>query len=255
VKSGYGLATEAELRSLEAIRAAAAGHPVAVVPTFLGAHEVPLEHRAERERYLRLLVDEMIPEVARRRLAAFADVFCEQGVFSVAESRRILAAARDHGLGLRVHADELAATGGRAGGRDGRALGRPSRPCLGSGDARARRGSVRGDAFALGVVLPAPAALRARPRPRRRGSSRRARHRRQPRRRALALDAVRDDGGLFLDGSLLRGGRGAATVNAADPSTSGRGGPPGRARADLVALRSPRLLDLLTLASVPSGPW
>jgi len=112
VKSGYGLSTEAEVRSLEAIRDAAAAHPVTVVPTFLGAHEVPLEHRADRERYLRLLEDEMIPEVARRRLAVFADAFCEEGVFSVAETRRVLAAAREHGLELRVHADELTNTGG-----------------------------------------------------------------------------------------------------------------------------------------------
>jgi imidazolonepropionase len=112
VKSGYGLETQAEIRSLEAIRDAAAAHPVTVVPTFLGAHEVPLEHRADRERYLRLLVDEMIPEVARRRLAVFADAFCEEGVFSVAETRRVLGAARDHGLRLRVHADELTNTGG-----------------------------------------------------------------------------------------------------------------------------------------------
>jgi imidazolonepropionase len=112
VKSGYGLATEAEVRSLEAIRDAAAAHPVTVVPTFLGAHEVPIEHRGDRERYLRLLTDEMIPEVARRGLASFCDVFCEEGVFSVAESRTILAAARDRGLKLRLHADELAGTGG-----------------------------------------------------------------------------------------------------------------------------------------------
>jgi imidazolonepropionase len=112
VKSGYGLELEAELRSLEAIRDAAAAHAVTVVPTFLGAHEVPLEHRGDRELYLRLLVDEMIPEVARRRLAVFCDVFCEEGVFSVAEARRVLLAARDRGLGLRVHADELTPTGG-----------------------------------------------------------------------------------------------------------------------------------------------
>jgi imidazolonepropionase len=112
VKSGYGLELEAELRSLEAIRDAAAAQAVTVVPTFLGAHEVPLEHRGDRERYLRLLVDEMIPEVARRRLAVFCDVFCEDGVFSVAETRRVLLAARDRGLGLRVHADELTYTGG-----------------------------------------------------------------------------------------------------------------------------------------------
>jgi imidazolonepropionase len=112
VKSGYGLETAAELRSLEAIRLAASRHPVRVVPTFLGAHEVPPEHRAARKRYVDILVDEMVPAVAERRLAVFADVFCEQGVFSVDESRRILLAARAHGMKLRVHADELGATGG-----------------------------------------------------------------------------------------------------------------------------------------------
>ena len=112
VKSGYGLETAAEVRSLEAIRDAAARHPITVVPTFLGAHEIPLEHRKDRERYLRLLIDEMIPEVARLSLAAYCDVFCEAGVFSVEESRRILKAARERGLKLRLHADELCWTGG-----------------------------------------------------------------------------------------------------------------------------------------------
>jgi imidazolonepropionase len=112
VKSGYGLSTEAELRLLEAIRSAGEKHPVTLVPTFLGAHEVPVEQRADRERYLELLVEQMIPQVARRRLAEFCDVFCEQGVFTVAESRRILLAAREHGLKLRLHADELACGGG-----------------------------------------------------------------------------------------------------------------------------------------------
>ena len=112
VKSGYGLTTEAEIRSLEAIRAASERHPLAVVSTFLGAHEVPLEHRADRGRYVDLLVGEMVPEVARRGLAEFCDVFCEEGVFSVAETRRILEAARRHGLSLRLHADELGWTGG-----------------------------------------------------------------------------------------------------------------------------------------------
>jgi imidazolonepropionase len=112
VKSGYGLSTESELRSLEAIRAAAGLHPITLVPTFMGAHEVPVEHRGGRDRYVDLLVDEMLPEVARRRLAVFADVFCEQGVFTVEESRRILGAAAAHGLKLRIHADELGDTGG-----------------------------------------------------------------------------------------------------------------------------------------------
>jgi imidazolonepropionase len=112
VKSGYGLETGAELRSLEAIRLAASRHPATVVATFLGAHEVPREHRADRERYVEILVREMVPEVARRGLAVFADVFCERGVFTVDESRRILLAAREHGMKLRIHADELAWTGG-----------------------------------------------------------------------------------------------------------------------------------------------
>lgn len=112
IKSGYGLSTESELRSLRAIRAAAAQHPATVVATFLGAHEVPLEHRAARERYVELLIDEMLPAVAQERLATFCDVFCEQGVFTVKESWRILQAAAGHGLGLRVHADELCWTGG-----------------------------------------------------------------------------------------------------------------------------------------------
>ncbi len=112
VKSGYGLETGAEIRSLEAIQQAAARHPVRVVPTFLGAHEVPPEHRDDRTRYVDRLVLEMIPTVAARGLAAFADVFCEQGVFSVEESRRVLLAARERGLKLRIHADELAASGG-----------------------------------------------------------------------------------------------------------------------------------------------
>lgn len=112
VKSGYGLDTLAEIHSLEAIRAAGADHPIRVIPTFLGAHEVPLEQREHRERYIEQLVSEMIPEVTRRGLAAFCDVFCETGVFSVEESRRILGAGREHGLRLRVHADELTDTGG-----------------------------------------------------------------------------------------------------------------------------------------------
>ncbi len=112
VKSGYGLTTAAEIRSLQAIREAAAAHPVRVIATFLGAHEVPLEHRSERGRYLEILVREMIPEVARLRLAEFCDVFCESDVFTVAESRKVLEAAHAAGLELRLHADELTWTGG-----------------------------------------------------------------------------------------------------------------------------------------------
>lgn len=112
VKSGYGLDTASEIRSLEAIADAASRHPVTVVPTFLGAHEIPAELRADRGRYIDQLLSEMLPEIAQRGLASFADVFCETGVFTVEESRKILEAAADRGLGLRIHADELAASGG-----------------------------------------------------------------------------------------------------------------------------------------------
>ncbi len=112
VKSGYGLETGAELRSLEAIQRAATRHPVTVVSTFLGAHEIPLDYRDRREDYVSLVVEKMIPAVAEQGLAEFGDVFCEEGVFTVEESRRILLATRDHGMKLRIHADELVWTGG-----------------------------------------------------------------------------------------------------------------------------------------------
>jgi imidazolonepropionase len=112
VKSGYGLETAAEIRSLEAIALAASRHPVTVVPTFLGAHEVPLDYRDRRGEYVDLVIGQMIPAVAERGLAEFGDVFCEEGVFTVEESRRILLAARQHGMKLRIHADELVWTGG-----------------------------------------------------------------------------------------------------------------------------------------------
>jgi imidazolonepropionase len=111
-KSGYGLSKEAELKQLGAIADAAAGHPLEVVPTFLGAHTVPLERRSERTRYIDELVLEMLPEVATRRLAAYADAFVDARAFSIDEARRILGAARKVGLGIRLHADQLADDGG-----------------------------------------------------------------------------------------------------------------------------------------------
>ena len=115
VKSGYGLTVDDELKSLRAIARVAAALPLRIVPTFLGAHEVPLEHRespATREEYIATLIEEMIPRVAGLGLARFADVFCETGVYTVPESRRILAAARSQGLLLKLHADELTSAGG-----------------------------------------------------------------------------------------------------------------------------------------------
>jgi imidazolonepropionase len=112
IKSGYGLDVATELKMLRAIARLAESHAVDVVPTFLGAHEVPPEHRSNRGRYVDLVVNEMIPAVAAEKSADWCDVFCEQGVFTPDESTRILAAGTAAGLRPRVHADELGPTGG-----------------------------------------------------------------------------------------------------------------------------------------------
>ncbi|MDX1380069.1 MAG: imidazolonepropionase [Xanthomonadales bacterium] len=111
-KSGYGLDEANELKQLEVYRRLDAAQPVDLVPTFLGAHIVPPEHRSNRQRYIDLLCEVLIPRVAAQRLARFCDVFVEDGAYTVDEARRILATARDHGLGLKLHADQLSAGGG-----------------------------------------------------------------------------------------------------------------------------------------------
>ena len=103
------------IKTLRVIARLAAELPLRIVPTFLGAHEIPLDHRgssADRARYVETVIHEMIPAVARGRLARFADVFCETGVYTVDESRAILTAARHAGLLLKLHADELTSCGG-----------------------------------------------------------------------------------------------------------------------------------------------
>ncbi len=111
-KSGYGLSTEDELKQLRAIRNASASHAVDLVPTLMAAHEIPPEHREQRERYLDLICNEIVPAVAEQKLAVFSDVFCEHGVFTQEESRRVLTAGREHGLQPRLHADEFVDSGG-----------------------------------------------------------------------------------------------------------------------------------------------
>ena len=111
-KSGYGLELAAERRMLCAIRTASAGQPVELTATFMGAHEVPVEYRGRRSAYVAHIVDEMIPAIASERLADWCDVFCEDGVFTPDESRWILEAGVRHGLKPRIHADELALSGG-----------------------------------------------------------------------------------------------------------------------------------------------
>ncbi|WP_435180631.1 imidazolonepropionase [Halorussus sp. AFM4] len=110
VKSGYGLDTETELRMLETIDRAADQHPVDVVPTFMGAHAVPEDRDADD--YVDEVVDDQIPAVESQGIAEFCDVFCEEGVFDVEQSRRVLEAGKDAGLTPKVHAEELARIGG-----------------------------------------------------------------------------------------------------------------------------------------------
>jgi imidazolonepropionase len=111
-KSGYGLTLEDELKILRAIRRLSEETPLRYVPTFLGAHDIPEEYRERREDYVSLVIEEMLPRVVSEKLAEYADVFCEEGVFTVEESRRILMAARGVGLRLRLHADQLTLSGG-----------------------------------------------------------------------------------------------------------------------------------------------
>jgi len=111
-KSGYGLTTKDEIKCLEVAKELDETHPIDVASTFLGAHAVPPEYKGETDKYVKLVAEEMILEATNRRLAEFCDVFCEEGVFNVEQSRRILQAGRDCGLKLKIHADELSSLGG-----------------------------------------------------------------------------------------------------------------------------------------------
>ncbi len=129
VKTGYGLTTASELKMLEAIAALDADHPITLVPTFLGAHAIPAEYKDDPDGYVDLVVEEMLPavkaqfsipnslsalpfDICHLSFVIFCDVFCEEGVFSLAQTRRILKAARALGFGLKVHADEFKPLGG-----------------------------------------------------------------------------------------------------------------------------------------------
>jgi imidazolonepropionase len=112
IKSGYGLTTSDELKSLKAIQMVADEDvPCELVPCFLGAHAVPREFRDKRGEYVDLVCEEMIPKVAEQNLAKYCDVFCDRGAFTVDEARRILTTGQDHGLIARIHADELTDAG------------------------------------------------------------------------------------------------------------------------------------------------
>ena len=111
-KSGYGLSLEDEIKILKVMKALNEDHPIDIIPTFLGAHTVPKEFRDNRERYIDLVTEEMIPRVAEARLAEYCDVFCEEKAFSLEESRKILETGRRYGLKPKIHADQLTPGGG-----------------------------------------------------------------------------------------------------------------------------------------------
>ena len=111
-KSGYGLTLEDELKILRVIQRVGKETPLETVPTFLGAHAVPAEFREDRAGYISLIIEEMLPRIARERLAESCDIFCERDYFDVEDVRRILTAAKQHELKLRMHVDQLTNGGG-----------------------------------------------------------------------------------------------------------------------------------------------
>jgi imidazolonepropionase len=111
-KSGYGLDLETEMKMLRVNKALNESHPMDIVSTFMGAHAIPLEFKDDREGYIRLIIEEMMPKIKEENLAEFADCFCEEGVFDVEETRRILNAAKAAGFKIKLHADEVVSTGG-----------------------------------------------------------------------------------------------------------------------------------------------
>ena len=112
IKSGYGLNTEQEIRALKLVQQLGQMVPIGIYPTFMGAHAIPPEFKENPEDYVQMVIEEMIPIVAQKKLARSVDVFCEQGVFTLAQTEDIFKAAMDYGLRLRLHSDEIVALGG-----------------------------------------------------------------------------------------------------------------------------------------------
>ncbi|MFC2161071.1 imidazolonepropionase [Acidobacteriota bacterium] len=111
-KSGYGLNTKDELKQLRVIKEANQIHVVDLVSTFLGAHEIPVEYKTKKSEYIKLIIQEMLPEIKNQNLAEFFDIFCEDGVYSVEDTRKLVEAAQQSGLKIKIHTDEFSALGG-----------------------------------------------------------------------------------------------------------------------------------------------
>lgn len=114
IKSGYGLTTEAEIKMLRVAKKLAKNYPVSVKTTFLGAHAIPAKYKNDKEGYINLLCDEMLPKIATENLADYVDVFCEEGYFSVADTDKILSEAKKYNLIPKIHVNQFTALGGIA---------------------------------------------------------------------------------------------------------------------------------------------
>ncbi len=114
IKSGYGLDTENELKMLRVIGRVAADSPLDIVATFLGAHAIPEQYKTNPDDFITMIIKEMLPQVKKQGIARFCDVFCETGVFTIDQGRRLLTAAQAMGLGVKIHADEVNDLGGAA---------------------------------------------------------------------------------------------------------------------------------------------
>jgi imidazolonepropionase len=162
-KSGYGLDLENEQKILEVIRDLQQRLPLELVPTFLGAHEIPPEYRSQKSAYVDLLVNEMIPAIARQGLAEFCDCFVEPHLFSIADAERIGRAALQHGLGIKLHADQLTRSGATQLGVRLRAASLDHLEQINAEDVQALAGSetvatlLPGSVFHLGLCLYPPA--------------------------------------------------------------------------------------------------
>ncbi len=111
-KSGYGLDYETEIKQLDAMQELDQEHPIDIVKTFLGAHAVPKEYKGKEDAFITFMIEKVLPEVAERKLAQFCDIFCEENVFSIEQSRRLLTEAKKLGMGIKFHADEIVQIGG-----------------------------------------------------------------------------------------------------------------------------------------------
>ena len=214
-KSGYGLDLATELRLIDVAWQLGREGPIDVVPTFLGAHAVPPEFRAQpdgTEAYVRSVIEEQMPGVAAHGRAASCDVFCEQGVFTADQSRRILEAAAGFGMALRLHADELAPSGGAELAAELGALSADHLHTPSDEGVEALAGAAGSDHPTVATLLPATTwflmADEAAPGPavHRRGRPGRARDRLQPRDLADAEPAARDDRRVPRDEAQPRGG-------------------------------------------------